>query len=221
MVESYPGQPFEFVPLRLEDAFNPDWWSLIGRGDLHSTARSLGLDMSDEGKLSFCFLTIGTECLISPDLRLKPSTSEHSPLDALRAYLFSLPTQTAFFSAIQTLTRVLLQYTSASRYASHLLLGTSLTSLSVNLISGIAQGAGYTVAEETKEEWNPHMTDGIPVRVLRPLRDIGMKECAIWDWWSRLRVVGRSRKYIQGGGKNAIGALTRGMGISFWLGAEC
>ncbi|KAF9485204.1 hypothetical protein BDN70DRAFT_871601 [Pholiota conissans] len=191
VVESYPGSPFEFVPLRLEDAFDPDWWSAIGRGDLPSAARSLGLDMSDE------------------DLKLSPSPVEYTPLDALRVYLQSLPTQTAFFSAIQTLTRVLLLHTSASRCASHLVLGTSLTSLSVNLISGIAQGSGYTVSEETKEEWNPRVIDGLPVRVVRPLRDIGMKECAIWDWWSRLPVVGRSRRYIEGGGKNAIGALTR------------
>lgn len=101
-------------------------------------------------------------------------------------------------------------HTSAFRRASHLVLGTSLTSLSVNLISGIAQGAGFTIAEEAKEEWNPRIADGLPVRVVRPLRDIGMKECAIWDWWCGLRVVGRSRKYTQGGGRNDIGSLTRG-----------
>ncbi|KAF8199546.1 hypothetical protein BJ912DRAFT_654303 [Pholiota molesta] len=191
VVESYPGSPFEFVPLHLEDAFDPEWWSLIGRGDLFTSARSLGLDMGDE------------------ELRLTQSTSDYTPLSALRAYLASLPTQTAFYNAIQTLTRVLLLHTSASRRASHLVLGTSLTSLSVNLISGIAQGAGFTVAEEAKEEWNPRMADGLPVRVVRPLRDIGMKECAIWDWWCGLRVIGRSRKYTQGGGRNDIGSLTR------------
>jgi len=77
----------------------------------------------------------------------------------------------------------------------------------VNLISGIAQGAGFSVAEEAKEEWRSQR--GASVRIVRPLRDVGMKECAIWDWWCRLRIVGRSRKFIQGGGKGAIGALTR------------
>ena len=103
---------------------------------------------------------------------------------------------------------MLLLHTSASRKASHLVLGTSLTSLSVNLISGIAQGAGFSVAEEAKEEWRSQR--GVSVLVVRPLRDVGMKECAIWDWWCGLRIVGRSRKFIQGGGRSAIGALTRG-----------
>lgn len=145
------------------------------------------------------------------DLRLNQSTSGWSPLTALRSYLASLPTQTALYNAIQILTRVLLLHISASRRASHLILGTSLTSLSVNLISGIAQGAGFSVAEEANEEWKSQKSEGITLRVVRPLRDVGMKECAIWDWWCGLRIVGLSRKFIQGGSKSAIGALTRGM----------
>jgi cytoplasmic tRNA 2-thiolation protein 2 len=83
----------------------------------------------------------------------------------------------------------------------------------VNLISGIAQGAGFAVAEEAKEEWNPRPEQGIKVRVVRPMMDIGMKECAIWDWWNGLRVVGGSIN-MHDRGKNAIGALTRGMFIA-------
>ncbi|KJA22920.1 hypothetical protein HYPSUDRAFT_40406 [Hypholoma sublateritium FD-334 SS-4] len=188
VVGSYPGTPFEFIPLRLEDAFNPLWWKQV-TGDLSTSALSLGLDMRNE------------------DLQLNQSTSEPSPLVALRRYLASLPTQTALYNAIHILTRVLLLHTAASRKASHLILGTSLTSLSVNLISGIAQGAGFSVAEEAKEEWKSQR--GASVRVVRPLREVGMKECAIWDWWCGLHIVGRSRKFIQGGGRSAIGALTR------------
>jgi cytoplasmic tRNA 2-thiolation protein 2 len=83
----------------------------------------------------------------------------------------------------------------------------------VNLISGIAQGAGFAVAEEAKEEWSPRPEQGIKVRVVRPMKDIGMKECAIWDWWNGLRVVGGSIN-VRDRGKNAIGALTRGMFIA-------
>ncbi|KIM39810.1 hypothetical protein M413DRAFT_446735 [Hebeloma cylindrosporum] len=182
-VVGYAGKPFEYIPLRLEDAFDPNWWDRIGGGNIGTSARILGLDLSDEG------------------LRLVHSSSNLNPHDALRMYLSSLPTQTAFYSAIQILIRILLLHTAASRKASHLVLGTSLTALSVNLISGIAQGAGFAVAEEAKEEWNPRPEQGIKVRVLRPMKDIGMKECAIWDWWNGLREHGR--------GKNAIGALTR------------
>lgn len=150
--------------------------------------------------------------LTSLELRLVHSSSTLDPLDALRIYLSSLPTQTAFYSAIQILIRILLLYTAASRRASHLVLGTSLTALSVNLISGIAQGAGFAVAEEAKEEWNPRPEQGIKVRVVRPMKDIGMKECAIWDWWNGLRVSGSSN--MRDRGKNAISALTRGMFIA-------
>ena len=51
IVENYAGSPFEFIPLRLEDAFDPEWWVRIGRASLSESARSLGLDMTDEGSL--------------------------------------------------------------------------------------------------------------------------------------------------------------------------
>ncbi|KAF8806979.1 hypothetical protein BYT27DRAFT_7190689 [Phlegmacium glaucopus] len=194
VVESYGGLPFEFIPLRLEDAFDPEWWVRVGGGSLSESARSLGLDIIDE------------------DLRLSLASSfsspEYSSINALRTYLSSLPTQTALHSATQTLTRLLLLHTAASRRSSHLILGTSLTSLSINLISGIAQGAGFSVAEEAKEEWSARSENGISVRIVRPLRDVGMKECALWAWWCGLHIVGTSRPQ-NGGGMHGIGSLTR------------
>ena len=47
------------------------------------------------------------------------------------------------------------------------------------------------------------------VRVVRPLRDIGMKECAAWAWWSRIPVVGKE-KWVWPGAKPGIGTLTKG-----------
>ena len=110
----------------------------------------------------------------------------------------------------------MLLHTAASRRSSHLILGTSLTSLSINLISGIAQGAGFSVAEEAKEEWNPKSENGITVRIVRPLRDVGMKECALWAWWCGLRIVGTSTP-LNDGGKHGIGSLTRGDWIDMSL----
>lgn len=49
IVENYAGSPFDFIPLRLEDAFDPEWWVRVGTGGLSESARSLGLDMTDEG----------------------------------------------------------------------------------------------------------------------------------------------------------------------------
>jgi hypothetical protein len=103
------------------------------------------------------------------------------------------PTQTVIHSTTQTLVCLLLLYTAASCQAPRVLLGTSLTSFSVNLILGIAQGTRFLVAEEAMEEWHGEGKPSPPVRIVRPLRDIGMKECAIWIWWSGLRVVGREQ----------------------------
>jgi cytoplasmic tRNA 2-thiolation protein 2 len=81
------------------------------------------------------------------------------------------------------------------------------------LISGIAQGAGFSVAEEAKEEWNPPKSSlengNITVRIVRPLRDVGIKECALWAWWCGLPIVGTST-LLDDGGKHGIGSLTRG-----------
>ena len=143
------------------------------------------------------------------DLPLFTTTSsKNSPLTSLRQYLAALPTRTAFFNAIQNLTRLLLLHTAASREASHLLLGTSLTSLSVKLISGIAQGSGFAIFEEIQEEWVPRSPPGMPIRVVRPLRDIGMKDCAIWNWWHGLRPVSRPLRHSRDE-DNAIDTLTR------------
>ncbi|KAF9048629.1 hypothetical protein BJ165DRAFT_1039560 [Panaeolus papilionaceus] len=180
IVESYPGI-FDFVPIRLEDAFDQSWWQSVGGGDLADSASSLGLNITDQ------------EC---------------SPQTALRTYLASLSTRTAFYDAIQTLTRVLLLQTAAFKKASHLLLGTSLTSLSVNLISGIAQGAGFSVAEEAIEEWTPHPERGMKLKIVRPLKDVGMKECAMWTYWCNLCVI-PSLNTVENNGRNAIHTLTR------------
>lgn len=152
---------------------------------------------------------------------------------ALRSYLSSLPTPTAVHTSVQTLTRVLLLYTALQTDSSHLILGTSLTSLAVSLISGVAQGSGFNVREEMLEEWSPDPgITAVPelwpedgknakklkrtVRLVRPLRDIGMKECAAWAWWSHIPVVGKE-KWLWPGAKPGIGTLTKGARIAVLL----
>ncbi|KAI0001523.1 hypothetical protein BJV74DRAFT_73729 [Russula compacta] len=51
------------------------------------------------------------------------------------------------------------------------------------------------------------------VRLIRPLRDVGMKECTAWVWWHRLTVVGKQRIPISG---RTISNLTK----DFILGLE-
>ncbi|KAF4571504.1 hypothetical protein EYR36_008843 [Pleurotus pulmonarius] len=187
IVESY--NVFEFVPLKLEDAFDPSWWDRVGGVPLES---DLGFKPGGDNT---------QEDLLLCDI---PTSTFSTPLDRLRAYLSAMPTQTALLSSVQALIRLLLLYSARSTQSSHLLLGTSLTSLSINLISGIAQGGGFSVREEVDEEW--HASAGKTIRVVRPLRDLIMKECIAWAWWNNLTVVGETQIP---GAKQGIGSLTK------------
>lgn len=130
------------------------------------------------------------------------------PIGLLRAYLASLPTPTAVQSAITSLIRLLLSYTAHRLHCSHLALGTSLTSLSISLISTISQGGGFNVPEETYEEWKMH-SENAKIRIVRPLRDVGMKECAAWAWWKTIRVIGKDRPTSWQSSKQTIMGLTK------------
>ncbi|KAI0775303.1 hypothetical protein BD413DRAFT_471374 [Trametes elegans] len=199
-----------FVCLRIQDAFDRSWWEKIG-GQRFSA--NLGVTLPDEA------------------LFIQSLSSSADSLDSLRTYLSALPTPTAVTTSIQTFTRLLLLHTALQSGSSHLVLGTSLTSLAVSLIAGVSQGAGFNIREETQEEWTPEPEALGPtlvplaetesnedrkksrqgkrtVRVVRPLRDIGMKECAAWAWWSGVTVVGKE-KWGWAGAKPGIGTLTK------------
>jgi len=134
------------------------------------------------------------------------------PHESVQTYFRSLPTQTAVHSSIQTLIRVLLLHIAQSTGSSHVLLGTSLTSLAISLISGISQGGGYNVREEAQEDWIPPSTatgeTGKAIRLVRPLRDVGVKECGTYAWWRGLRVLGKEK---WPGGRQSISGLTKGL----------
>ena len=71
-----------------------------------------------------------------------------------------------------------------STNSSHVSLGTSLTSLAISLISGVSQGGGYNVPEETQEDRAPPLTltgeTGRAIKLVRPLRDVGVRECGTY-----------------------------------------
>ena len=204
VVSSY--ESLDFVAVRLENAFDDAWWQFVGGKPSPS---DLKIDISHEGGfLSVCSRKIYSMSRI--DLLISRISSQNSsiedPISALRSFISSLPTQTAISRAIPTLVRLLLLYTARRTGCSHLLLGTSLTSMSISLISSISQGAGFVLREEADEEWS---TTGLsaPIRVVRPLRDVGMKECTAWAWWHRLKVIQKER--IPGSVQD-IAALTKG-----------
>ncbi|KAG1775909.1 hypothetical protein EV702DRAFT_1198813 [Suillus placidus] len=180
VVERYPS--FDFVPLRIEDAFDGSWWTKVS--GLKSTPQ-VWLELSKEG-------------LLTDDLHVASQVTGLTPVEAMRSYLSSLPTQTAISSALQNLARVLILHTAHSRGSSHLLFGTSLTSLSISLLSSISQGGGYTIREELQEEWAPVAASGSKpsnvLRVIRPLRDVTAKECAVYAWWNNISVIGRDKQ---------------------------
>ncbi|KAJ3777100.1 hypothetical protein FB446DRAFT_718647 [Lentinula raphanica] len=179
----------EFIPLRLEDAFDMSWWDKVGG----NAALDANADLTNDEL--FISSTLTTPTLTTPTL---------NPVERLRSYISALPTHTAIENAIHTLIRVLLLYTARSNQSSHLLLGTSLTSLSIRLISSISQGGGFSVREEAYEEWKPDSTTAI--RVIRPLQEVTTKECSMWAWWNGLLVVGQE-KYPRA--KEGIYALTK------------
>ena len=79
--------------------------------------------------------------------------------------------------------------------------------------------------QESFEEWTPQHINHLPgveateatrkknqewrgeVRVVRPLREVGMKECAAWAWWNSLPVVGKEKLP---GMRQTVGGLTKG-----------
>lgn len=192
VVERYPS--FDFVPLRIEDAFDGSWWTTVSGSN---TTPQIWLELGKDG-------------LITDGLHVASEVNGLTPVEAMRSYLSSLPTQTAISSALQNLTRVLILHTAHSRGSSHLLFGSSLTSLSIALLSSISQGGGYAIREELQEEWAPVVVSGSKpsnvLRIVRPLRDVTAKECAVYAWWNNISVIGRDkqRRAILG-----IAALTK------------
>lgn len=204
-----------------------------GQGESHIPQSSVLLLEMKVCRLASSTLTLSRLTIFLALLLGALSTTSPDPLTSLRAYLTSLPTPTAITSTIQTLTRLLLLHSALQTNSSHLVLGTSLTSLAVSLISGVAQGAGFNIREETQEDWTP---DTVPtadpthpqptrkekgkkatqgpgkraVRIVRPLRDIGMKECAAWAWWAGVPIVGKE-KWGWAGAKPGIGTLTKSL----------
>ncbi|KAL5525603.1 hypothetical protein ACEPAG_6939 [Sanghuangporus baumii] len=201
------NEDFEFVSARLEDAFDPAWW---GKTSDRNTTPSLYTILASED------LPLFRETLSS-------DTLHDTPISLLRLYLSSLPTQTAVQATVSVLIRLILVYTARRLQCSHLALGTSLTSLSISLITSIAQGGGFNLHDEYFEEWrDPSCTGGaddrrgeMPVKIVRPLQDVGMKECAAWAYWKQLSTVGKE-KLPGTAGKQTIGSLTK----NFIIGLE-
>ncbi|KAG9045162.1 hypothetical protein FS837_006930 [Tulasnella sp. UAMH 9824] len=185
IVGRYPE--FELIITRLEDAFDTEWW--IKQGLTPDSATSVTLSLPSFG--------------IASDSTGLPKT----PIERLKTYLAAQPTTTAVQYTISLLTRLLLQHLALATSSTHLLLGASLTSLSISLISGISQGGGFSVKEEREEVWQG-------IKVCRPLREVGVKECAAWLWWRGLEVVPRiNEAYVSSGNvrgeQSTIQRLTR------------
>jgi len=183
LLKVYPE--FEFIPLRLSNAFDEEWWDKMGGKPSHKV--------------------FATD-LLNEDTALSISEMSQSPTERLNTYLSSLPTQTSFQTSLQTLVRGLLLQTALHTESSHLLLGASLTSLAISLISSISQGGGYNIREEAAEDWKSPSSPGRSVRIVRPLREVGIKECPAYAWWQGIRVIGKEK---WPNSRQGIGGLTK------------
>ena len=124
---------------------------------------------------------------ILPQAASKPSLGllTGDPSVTLEQYLRVLPTESARVATIRNLTRLALEHHAGALGASHLLLGTSLSSMSSAMISRICQGGGFTLGSERGNH-----TDNLCVVV--PLQDVMAKECAAWLKWNDLQTIGNT-----------------------------
>ena len=100
------------------------------------------------------------------------------PDAALRTFLDALPPSSVIM-ALTHMQRVLLLHTAKSLACSHLLLGDSITSLSMSLLSAIALGGGHSLQYEQTEQWRQ-------VQILRPVTELTAKECGAWIHWNQI-----------------------------------
>ncbi|KZS92598.1 hypothetical protein SISNIDRAFT_550573 [Sistotremastrum niveocremeum HHB9708] len=172
----------EMISARIESVFDRDWWTSTGGSNVDSSS----VDLKDS------------------DLPFSSSLLHDDPVASFQKYLSSLPTSTSITASIDLFIRAILVHLASWTRSSHLLMGTSLTSLSVGLINCVSQGGGYHVHEEQEE-----VLDGI--RIIRPLRDTSAKEVAYYAWWSGLDVPGRQRPTTLSGIKEQTRAFIFGL----------
>ena len=147
------------------------WENIIGR---YPEFKFKAVGLADD------FQTIFRPAASQPSFGLVGAKSS-SP--TFEQYLRGLPTESARVATIRTLTRLAVEHHARVLGASHLLLGTSLSSLSSAMISRICQGGGFTLASERGRH-----TDDLHVVV--PLQDVMSKECAAWLKWNDLQTTG-------------------------------
>lgn len=183
LVERYTH--FEFIPLRIEQAFDQEW------------ASSVGFPIHDEIGIDLRWERLPTTS--TPGLTTTPASS-------LLTYLSAQPSTSARATALRTLIRLLLQYTAHQTGSSHLLLGSSLTSHAINLLDAVANGGGFSIRQIAEETWRN-------IRIVRPLREIADKEVAAGIWWRHVgvmsRMVGSSESGITRLTKDFITGLDR------------
>jgi cytoplasmic tRNA 2-thiolation protein 2 len=146
---------------------------------------------------------------IFPSAAPKPSfdsLSAEPSSPSLEQYLHGLPTESARVATMRNLTRLAVEHHARVLGASHLLLGTSLSSISSSMVSRICQGGGFTLATERGR----HIDN---LHVIAPLQDVMAKECAAWLKWNDLQTMGGTVPKPLA----SIESLTRGKRFCQWV----
>lgn len=183
------GKPFNLTVLKLEDVFKPS---------PSATTVSLG---------STQLSTISTS--------IAPSSA--SSFDSLQQFLSpALHSPTSLSSLLHSLRRRLILAYAKEHLFELILTGESATRIAVQTIAGMAEGRGWSLGEETGNEWEVDVgVEDERVRVVRPL---GLMLQSELEWFARLRGLQwiEEEKRVGGEGREeskkgmSIDALTRG-----------
>lgn len=127
-----------------------------------------------------------------------------NPITNMENYFSQLPTRSAVKDSLRMIVRRLVEDYALDLGATHLLLGRSMSSLSMALLSNVCSGRAFAIADERKSTYRGLFS-------FNPLQDVGAKECAACIWWRGLRVVSSPiRQPHDNGGASSISELTRG-----------
>jgi cytoplasmic tRNA 2-thiolation protein 2 len=166
MQELAESRGMDFIGLRAEDVFDPALGAKLGRAG--NSADQVFADLSH------------------PDLPIASSSTSKSPLESLRDLLSSLPPPSRPSLLSRILDHLLALAANSLPNISHLLLGETSSRQAERIISGTALGRGWALPLELAAAYKLPQAESNQVTQLKPLKDITIKEAAIWCHNNRL-----------------------------------
>lgn len=119
------------------------------------------------------------------------ASASRSPLESLRSLLSSLPPPSRPSLLARVLDHLLTLAANTLPNVAHLLLGETSSRQAERIISGTAQGRGWALPLELAAAYKLPSLDQEQSRVtqLKPLKDVTIREAAIWCHLSRIPTI--------------------------------